>query len=196
MYNYIKGKITEVTDSLLVIEAGGIGYELNIGANAAMRFSPSDSETKVYCKLIVREDEMSLYGFCSLQEKAMFDKLIGVSGVGPKLALVVLGGMTAEQFAAAVVKEDVAALSKIKGVGKKTAERIVLELRDKVNKDYVTDELPTSAAPRPKTAVNEEAVLALMTLGYTRQEATDAVARVQTDDMPLEKLIFAALKNA
>ena len=125
----------------------------------------------------------------------MFVKLVSVSGVGPKLALTVLSGMTAGQFAAAVVKGDVTALSKTKGVGKKTAERIVLELKDKVNKDYMSEET-VSAVKADVTEVDEEAVLALMTLGYNRHEASEAVKRVQKDGMSLEQLIFTALKNA
>ena len=126
----------------------------------------------------------------------MFKKLLDVSGVGPKLALTVLSGMTAEQFAAAVIKSDVAALSKIKGVGKKTAERIALELRDKVSKDFDSEGAIAEAPKQQATSVNEDAVLALMTLGYTRQEASDAVMRVQADGMTLEQIIFNALKNA
>ena len=143
----------------------------------------------------MREDDMSLFGFATKQEKSMFVKLVSVSGVGPKLALTVLSGMTAGQFAAAVVKGDVTALSKTKGVGKKTAERIVLELKDKVNKDYTSEET-VSAVKADVTEVNEEAVLALMTLGYNRHEASEAVKRVQKDGMSLEQLIFTALKNA
>ncbi|MFR1566385.1 MAG: Holliday junction branch migration protein RuvA [Christensenellales bacterium] len=194
MYNYIKGKIAEINENTIVVECGGIGYELNVSANAASEFSGKEGEVKIYCYLCVREDDMSLFGFASKQEKTMFLKLISVSGVGPKLALTVLSGMNADGFAAAVVRSDTAALSKIKGVGKKTAERIALELKDKVSKEY--DVSIDSAAPTVAVSVNEDAVMALMTLGYSRQEAADAVGRVQTDGMTLEQLIFAAIKNA
>ena len=127
----------------------------------------------------------------------MFLKLVSVGGVGPKLALTVLSGMTTEQFAAAVVRADVKALSKIKGVGKKTAERIALELRDKVSKDYEAVGETEVVMPKTQSAgANEDAVLALMTLGYSKQEAEAAVLRVQKDDMTLEQLVYAALKNA
>lgn len=194
MYNYIKGRITEADENSIVVECGGIGYELNVSANAASELSGKDGEIKIYCYLCVREDDMSLFGFASKQEKSMFLKLISVSGVGPKLALTVLGGMTADRFAAAVVRSDTVALSKIKGVGKKTAERIALELKDKVSKEY--DVEADVEAPAAVVSVNEDAVMALMTLGYTRQEAADAVGRVQTDGMTLEQLIFTAIKNA
>lgn len=195
MYNYIKGKLIESGENYVVVESGNIGYELNVSANTAAELSAAEGEVKIYCFLSVREDDMSLFGFASKQEKSMFVKLVSVSGVGPKLALTVLSGMTAGQFAAAVVKGDVTALSKTKGVGKKTAERIVLELKDKVNKDYTYEET-VSAVKADVTEVNEEAVLALMTLGYNRHEASEAVKRVQKDGMSLEQLIFTALKNA
>ena len=195
MYNYIKGKLIESGENYVVVESGNIGYELNVSANTATELSAAEGEVKIYCFLSVREDDMSLFGFASKQEKSMFVKLVSVSGVGPKLALTVLSGMTAGQFAAAVVKGDVTALSKTKGVGKKTAERIVLELKDKVNKDYTSEET-VSAVKADVTEVNEEAVLALMTLGYNRHEASEAVKRVQKDGMSLEQLIFTALKNA
>ena len=197
MYSYIKGKITESGENYIVVENNGIGYELSVSANAVCELSKQSGDVKVYCYLSVREDGVSLFGFSSEREKSMFLQLIGVSGVGPKLALTALSGMTTEQFAAAIVRSDVKTLSKIKGVGKKTAERIVLELRDKVSKDYEAvgeTDVVTSAAK--SEGANEDAVLALMTLGYTKQEAEAAVLRVQKDGMSLEQLIFTALKNA
>ena len=197
MYSYIKGKITEIGESYIVVETGGIGYELSVSANAMSEFAARDGEVKVYCYLSVREDGVSLFGFSSEREKAMFLKLVAVSGVGPKLALTVLGGMTTEQFAAAVIGSDIKALSKIKGVGKKTAERIALELRDKVSKDYeAVNPGEFTVAETVAVDVNEDAVLALMTLGYSKQESEAAVSRVQKDGMTLEQLVYAALKNA
>lgn len=197
MYSYIKGKITESGENYIVVENNGIGYELSVSVNAVCELSKQSGDVKVYCYLSVREDGVSLFGFSSEREKSMFLQLIGVSGVGPKLALTALSGMTTEQFAAAIVRSDIKALSKIKGVGKKTAERIVLELRDKVSKDYEAvgeTDVVTSAAKSEEA--NEDAVLALMTLGYTKQEAEAAVLRVQKDGMPFEQLVYAALKNA
>ena len=187
MYSYIKGKITESGENYIVVENNGIGYELSVSANAVCELSKQSGDVKVYCYLSVREDGVSLFGFSSEREKSMFLQLIGVSGVGPKLALTALSGMTTEQFAAAIVRSDVKALSKIKGVGKKTAERIVLEAVGET--DVVTSAAKSEGA-------NEDAVLALMTLGYTKQEAEAAVLRVQKDGMPLEQLVYAALKNA
>ena len=197
MYNYIKGKITETAENLLVVEANGVGYELNVSSFTLSELSQKEGEVKVYSYLSVREDDMSLFGFATKREKAMFIKLIGISGVGPKLAITLLGGLSVEQLASAVVCGDVKLLSKIKGVGKKTAERIVLELKDKVDTDYAEDVAVSTQGATILTATpNEEAVLALMTLGYSRMEASTAVARVQSDGMTLEEIIFNALKNA
>ena len=197
MYSYIKGKIAEIGESYIVVEAGGIGYELSVSTNAMSEFASRDGEVKVYCYLSVREDGVSLFGFESKMEKSMFLKLVAVSGVGPKLALTVLGGMTTEQFAAAVIGSDIKALSKIKGVGKKTAERIALELRDKVSKDYEAVNTGEIVVHKPVSVdANEDAVLALMTLGYSKQESEAAVLKVQKDGMTLEQLVYAALKNA
>ena len=197
MYSYIRGRITESGDGYVVVENCGIGYELSVSANTLCELSGREGEVKIYCYLSVREDGVSLFGFSSEREKAMFSELLAVSGVGPKLAITVLSGMTTEQFAAAVVRADVKALSKIKGVGKKTAERIALELRDKVGKDYEAVSGEELMTPTATTAsANDDATLALMTLGYSRQEAEAAVLRVQKDGMTLEELVYAALKNA
>ncbi len=197
MYDYIKGKIAETNENTIVIENCGIGYELNASAYAISELSQKEGEVKVYCKLCVREDDMSLFGFYSLAERSMFVKLIDISGVGPKLALTVLSGMSVETLALSVVKGDVKSLSKIKGVGKKTAERIVLELKDRVTTLANEDDAGVTVAPTTAiSSINDEAVTAIMTLGYTKAEATDAVLRVQKDGMSLEEIIFAAIKNS
>ncbi len=197
MYNYIKGKIIDNEENLLVVEAGGIGYELTVSSYAAAELSQKEGDVKVYCYLSVREDDMSLFGFVSKREKAMFERLIGISGVGPKLAITVLSGLSVEQLASVIARGDVKTLSTVKGVGKKTAERIVLELKDKVNSDYnAADGVVTSSVIGAPKAINEEAVLALMTLGYTRVESEAAVSRVNVDGLTLEQIIFNALRNA
>ncbi len=193
MYNFIKGKIVETYDNTIVVESNGVGYEMNVSTNAINELQKENGEVKIYCKLNVREDDMSLFGFASKQEKAMFEKLITISGVGPKLAITVLSGLSVSALASAIATANIAVLSKVKGVGKKTAERIVLELKDKVEGDY-KDEGEVIQETMP-IKVNEEAVLALMTLGFTRAEATASVAKVQKDGMTLEQLIFTALKS-
>lgn len=196
MYNYIKGKITDINENTLVVETNGVGYEFTVSASTASELSMKDGEVKVYCYLNVREDEMSLFGFSSAQEKEMFLKLKKVDGVGPKSAITILSGLRVEQLASAVVRGDIKLISSVKGVGKKTAERIILELKDKVDKELAEsgEELPVVASG--KVTVNEEAVLALMTLGFTRLESETAVSKVNPDGLTLEQIIFNALRNA
>ena len=195
MYEYIKGRVVDLYDGYAVIDVNGIGYKLCVSANAIEELSNKD-EAFVYCYLAVREDDMSLFGFYSRGERAMFLKLIEISGVGPKLAISILGGMKLDALAVAIVRGDYKLLSKIKGVGKKTAERIVLELKDKVTAEGETDEVGEKVASVvEKTDVNEDAVVALMSLGFNRAKATAAVAGVQTSGMTLEEIVFMALKN-
>lgn len=197
MYNYIKGKVTECIDNLLVVEAGGVGYEFTVSTYTASEVSGKEGEVKIFAYLCVREDDMSLYGFSTRREKAMFLKLIDVSNVGPKLAITVLSGLNVEQLATAVARGDVKTLSSVKGVGKKTAERIILELKDKVGKEYATDTPSSTVANVTTFAVtpNEEAVMALMTLGYSRADSEIAVSKVNPEGLTLEEIIFNALRN-
>jgi len=196
MFNYIRGKKEYASDGMLILDVNGIGYELNVSASCE-EFVKNKDDVKVYTYLAVREDDVSLFGFYSVPEKEMFLRLISVSGIGPKVALAILSGITVDKLAANIISQDVTALNKVKGVGKKTAARIVLELKDKIAKDYESAEVvkPKKDA-EPEPIVNDDAVMALMTLGYTRKESTDLVAKVAKDGMTVEEIIFSALKNA
>ena len=197
MFNYIKGKKEYSANGVLVVENGGIGYELNVSSACETAFFDK-IDVKVYTYLAVREDDVSLYGFYSLQEKEMFLQLVSVSGIGPKVALAILSGISVDKLASNIISQDVTALNKVKGVGKKTAARIVLELKDKITKDYqdAEESKKTAVATDNAVEVNEEAVMALMTLGFTRKEATAKVANVAVDGMSVEDIVFNALKNA
>ena len=197
MFNYIKGKKEYSANGVLVVENGGIGYELNVSSACETAFFDK-IDVKVYTYLAVREDDVSLYGFYSLQEKEMFLQLVSVSGIGPKVALAILSGISVDKLASNIISQDVTALNKVKGVGKKTAARIVLELKDKITKDYqdAEESKKTAVATDNTVEVNEEAVMALMTLGFTRKEATAKVANVAVDGMSVEEIVFNALKNA
>ena len=197
MFNYIKGKKEYSANGVLVVENGGIGYELYVSSACETAFFDK-IDVKVYTYLAVREDDVSLYGFYSLQEKEMFLQLVSVSGIGPKVALAILSGISVDKLASNIISQDVTALNKVKGVGKKTAARIVLELKDKITKDYqdAEESKKTAVATDNTVEVNEEAVMALMTLGFTRKEATAKVANVAVDGMSVEEIVFNALKNA
>ena len=139
MFDYIKGEKIKASNGLLVLENAGVGYSLNVSDECIRHFDGSDV-VKAYTYLAVKEDGITLFGFYSEEERAMFEKLISVSGIGPKIAIAILSGITVDKLAGNIVAQDSKALNKIKGVGKKTAERIVLELKDKIDKEFSAEE--------------------------------------------------------
>lgn len=195
MIGYVKGKILNVSpDSVLIETAGGIGFEI-ICSYSAFSLLSGKSEGGLYTYLQVSENGTALYGFSSQEEKNMFLKLITVSGVGPKSGISVLSGLNAADLAAAIATSDVARLSQVKGLGKKTAERIILELREKVSAPSVSGSVKGS----PVIAVShgdEDAVVALMTLGFTRAESERAIAKARAQGADtIEEIIGTALKS-
>ena len=152
---------------------------------------------EVYTYMAVREDGVSLYGFISLEEKSMFLKLISVSGVGPKMGITVLSGLSLADLVTKIATQDVKGLSKVKGLGKKTAERIILELREKIGcVDDDTGEVLLFNSKPVEDKVNQDAVLALMSLGFTKAESVEAVKRAQNSgETQIEKIIASALKG-
>jgi Holliday junction DNA helicase RuvA len=202
MYAYIKGTVTERNDSQIVIENNGIGYLINCPLGISAEIGGIGDEVTVYLYQSVKEDDISLYGFNSRAQKEMFLKLITVSGIGPKVAHTICASLSAEQIAAAVMSNNVALLTGVKGLGKKTAERIILELKDKL-KAQLGGSASVSATPVAMavsaggdTGVMQDAVGALVVLGYKDQEAADAVAAAYEDGIGLEDLIRKALKLA
>ena len=177
MIGYIKGKVLYHTGSEIVLENNGIGYEVFCSASAAQSLL-SAGQGEVYTYTAVREDGIYLYGFVSAEEKKMFLKLITVSGVGPKMGITVLSGMNLSALALAIATSDVKTLSKIKGLGKKTAERIILELREKIG-ETDAEELPAGAT-EPEGEVDEDAVVALMSLGFNRGESIAGIKAAYT----------------
>ena len=202
MYAYIKGKITDRNDQQIVIENNGIGYLVNCPIGISAEIGGFNEEVTVYLYQSVKEDDISLYGFSSRDQKEMFLKLITVSGIGPKVAHTICASLSAEQIAAAVMSSNVALLTGVKGLGKKTAERIILELKDKLkaqlgaSASVSTTPVAAAAAGNGNTDLMQDAVGALVVLGYKDQEAADAVAAAYEDGIGLEDLIRKALKVA
>ncbi len=193
MFGYIKGKVAEITEGTVVLENGGVGYEIICTAAAVARLS-EEKDGVVYTYLQVKEDGISLFGFDTKEEKQMFLKLISVSGIGPKMGVTVLAGMRIADLATAIATSDVKTLSKIKGLGKKTAERIILELRESVSKE----ELKTSAKETavPFATDDEDAVIALMGLGFTGMQARNAVLSAKgLGAKTIEEVIAFALRS-
>ena len=195
MIAYIKGNVLAVTDNSVILENNGIGYEIACSATAFYKLSGA-KEGAVYTYLAVREDGVSLYGFDTLAEKQMFLKLISVSGVGPKMGMTVLSGMSLNDLALSIASSDVKTLSRIKGLGKKTAERIILELRESLA-DVPVAETPSSpVAPISLSADGDNAVLALMSLGYLKSDATKVVKKVESEGVSgLENIIAESLRR-
>ena len=170
MIGFVKGKILNLTsENALIITDGGIGFEITCSYSAFSKLSVG-KEGEVYTYLNANENGVALYGFSSPEEKNMFLKLISVSGVGPKMGITVLSGMNMGDLAAAIASSDVKRLSSIKGLGKKTAERIILELREKVVSGASGSSAGGVSLPPPSQG-DEDAVVALMTLGFTRAES-------------------------
>jgi Holliday junction DNA helicase RuvA len=197
MISFLRGKVVELLPMRLTIEVAGVGYDVNIPLSTYDRLPQPGGEAKVLTHLVVREDAHILFGFASAEERDLFLLLVNnVSGVGPKLALAVLNGSTPVMFRGLVVAGDIASLSKIKGVGKKTAERIVVELRDKVGVSAAWEAASAQNALTPEEAHVNDAVLALISLGYKQAEAHKTV-RALRDANPkatVEDLVKDALK--
>jgi Holliday junction DNA helicase RuvA len=198
MISFLRGTVIEVLPMRLILEAGGIGYDLNIPLSTYDKLPPPGSETKILTHLQVREDAHTLYGFATPEERDLFLLLVNnVSGVGPKLALAILNGITPVHFRGLVVAGDIAGLSKIKGVGKKTAERVIVELRDKVGVSAAWEAASARQGLSPEEQHVNDAVLALISLGYKQAEAHKAVRAIR-DAQPkatVEELVKEALKT-
>lgn len=197
MFAYIRGILEYKHNDYLVVEAKGVGYKIYTSLSTIQNIEPVGSEVKIYTHLYVREDIMSLYGFLTQEELGMFELLLGVSGVGPKAAISVVSSMSPSKFGLSVITDDYKSLTKAQGVGNKVAQRIILELKDKINKTdmvsaYIDKEESVNASIDNSRV--PEAISALIVLGYTAYEANKAVASVYSEDMDLELIIKNALK--
>ena len=184
MIAYLKGKVLTITSETAIVEVGGVGYELYCSGGAFRKITVGET-VELYTYLQVKEDGITLFGFGAPKEKELFLKVISVSGVGPKMGIAILTGLSADEFTRAVATADVKRLSAVKGLGKKTAEKIVLELHGKISAAEVMSagaDPITSAIDRGEKSVSaqdEEAVSALMGLGFTKNESVNAVKRAK-----------------
>ena len=198
MYAYIKGELAEINTDHIVIEAGGIGYQVFISLQT-FDYLPSVGENlKIYTYLYLREDAMILYGFLTKDDLELFKLLISVSGIGPKGGLAILSTLEADDLRFAILSGDAKAISKAPGVGGKTAQRVILELKDKLSLEDAfeakTEHVQKNAAAAGGSVKND-AVMALTALGYSSTESLKAVSAVEiTEDMDVEKVLKAALK--
>lgn len=192
MISLITGTLVTKQPGQCVVEAAGVGYGASISLSTFAALPENGSTCRLHIHTYVREDQITLYGFATPDEKALFLKLIAVSGVGPKTALAILSGIPADHLVDAIANEDRAHLSTIPGIGKKTAERIIVELKDRIARD-----MPISTSPHSQRGrIYEDAVSALTNLGYHRQIAEGALKKAKwSDDMPIEDAIRFALKE-
>jgi Holliday junction DNA helicase RuvA len=199
MITFLHGKLVEALPTQAIVDVNGIGYEVLIPLSSFNKLPPPGGEVKLLTQLIVREDAHILYGFMSLAERDLFRLLINtVSGIGPKIALNILSGISVTAFRGAVANGDVKSLSQISGVGKKTAERIVVELRDKVGAAGAWEAASAQRALSPDDQKINDAALALIALGFKQIEAHDAVRSAQATlgvKATLEELVRACLKK-
>jgi Holliday junction DNA helicase RuvA len=193
MYAFIRGKVESKERDTVVLDAGGVGYEIMASTRTLGGLPPTGETARVYTYLYVREDAMQLFGFATREEKAMFLRLLGVTGVGPKLAMAILSGMSVGELAVALVNRDARAISRVPGVGKKTAERLILELRESVGQDELAQGASGAVGMPSAGGAANEAISGLMALGFSSVEATRAV-NAAGDVGSAEEIILRALK--
>ena len=200
MYAYIKGELAEINIDHIVIETGGIGYQIFIPGQTFEYLPALGEELKVYTYLYLREDAMILYGFLTKDDLELFKLLISVSGIGPKGGLAILSTLDADDLRFAVLSGDAKAIAKAPGVGGKTAQRVILELKDKMSLEDAfekkTQHVQEAVNAPDAGSVKNDAVLALTALGYSSTESLKAVSRVEiTDGMDVEDVLKVALKH-
>lgn len=193
MIGRLKGTVISKQAPDLMLDVNGVGYELLIPLNTFFDIPDPGETVALHTHFVVREDAQQLYGFSQLEERSLFRNLIKVNGVGPKMALAILSAMTASEFVHCVRGNDIAALVKVPGVGKKTAERLLIEMRDKIASMAVSDSVKPSQ--NLGSDISAEAESALTALGYKPQDAAQMISRVAREDIKTaEQLIRAALK--
>lgn len=191
MIAYLEGKLAHKETHLAIIDVNGVGYSVRISLNTYEKLPPLESNVTLHTVFQVREDAHILYGFFDLNEKNVFEWLISISGVGGNTAITLLSWLTPSEIVSAIRKNDVQTLKNIKGIGLKTAERIIVELRDKAGKTDIKDETP-------QTKLREEAVQALMILGLPRalvEKQVDAIISASTQELKVEEIIKKVLKK-
>ncbi len=205
MYAYLKGTLEEITEDNIVVEVGNIGYNVKVSTTTADLLPPLGNEVKIYTYTLVREDVFSLYGFLTRDDLEIFKKLITVNGIGPKGGLAILSVMSADALRFAIMAGDAKAIAKAPGVGSKTAERLILDLRDKISLEDTLrglgEPVPSAGGALPDggsqdNIMKKEAIEALVALGYSASDATAAVKKAEmTEESTVESILKSALKH-
>lgn len=197
MFAYLKGNLEVKTKGYIVIDVGGVGYKVFMSETAIEKLEEVGKEVKVHTYLRVREDDMSLYGFNTNEELRMFELLLSVSGIGAKSAISILSNITPSSFALAVITSNVEKIKALPGIGPKTAQRIILELKDKIKTEQEVQEIEEKITTKQES-INEkvlEAVSALQVLGYSKKEIEKALEKVDKENLSIEDIIKKGLAN-
>lgn len=200
MYSYIKGTLEEIGEDKIVVENHGIGYNIYVPGSVLLHFTSTGKEVKIYTYLNVKEDALTLFGFLKKDDLKVFRLLLGVSGIGPKGALAILSVLSTDELRFAVMGGDSRAIARAPGVGSKTAQRVILELKDKLDLEDVFEEQETPGvsvtAQTHANAVKNEAVQALVALGYSSSEACMVLSKIEVrEESDVEEVLKAALKQ-
>lgn len=193
MYLYIKGSLEVKTKGYIVVECNGIGYKIFMSDKSLNEIGNVGDTVKVYTHYHVREDEISLYGFKTDEELRMFELLLSVSGIGARSAITMLSNIEPSEFAFAVISDDVDRMTKIPGIGKKTAQRIILELKDKLKTEQAISKDEKIKASIHNEEIISEAVSALQILGYTKKEINSVIEKLEIQNLNVEEIIKKAL---
>lgn len=195
MYAYIKGNLEEKSTDSIVVETAGIGYKIYVSEHTMAKLGEIGEKVKIYTHYHVREDNISLYGFMSNEELKMFELLLQVSGIGAKTAIAMLSNITPSKFALAIISNDLKTLTKIPGIGNKSAQRMVLELKDKLKTQTAIEDDEEEATPNDNSESINEAGQALQILGYNKSEISKVFDKFDTHNLSTEELIKEALKR-
>lgn len=195
MYAYIKGTLEEKSTDSIVVETAGIGYKIYVSEHTMAKLGEIGEKVKIYTHYHVREDNISLYGFMSNEELKMFELLLQVSGIGAKTAIAMLSNITPSKFALAIISNDLKTLTKIPGVGNKSAQRMVLELKDKLKTQTAIEDDEEETTPNDNSESINEAGQALQILGYNKSEISKVFDKFDTHNLSTEDLIKEALKR-
>ncbi len=197
MITYVKGELTEIFNASIVVECYGIGYEIMVPASIVPQLPSTGNEVKIYTYQYVREDSLDLYGFLTSDDLYVFKLLITVNGIGPKGALNILSAITPDELRLAVLSDDVRAIQRAPGIGGKTAQKLIIELKDKLSLDDVlTHKTEVKSNITLEASARDEAIEALVSLGYSSSESIRAVRSIENaDSMDSEALLKAALKK-
>lgn len=195
MYAYIKGTLEEKSTDSIVVETAGIGYKIYVSEHTMAKLGEIGEKVKIYTHYHVREDNISLYGFMSNEELKMFELLLQVSGIGAKTAIAMLSNITPSKFALAIISNDLKTLTKIPGIGNKSAQRMVLELKDKLKTQTAIEDDEEETTPNDNSESINEAGQALQILGYNKSEISKVFDKFDTHNLSTEELIKEALKH-